>query len=415
MILESGQILGVTVLADAGVSMSDSKALPPEMELLVILSKPVIEATDRARCADLANTSGFSWTHFIEAATFHGMRPVVIKNITKSFPDLMPEHEKELLLKWALQARKKTLEQLWLFRSISQRFVEERIECLLLKGPAMAELAYGSIFMREFVDFDVFVQKNKAGRAIALLHEIGFEPMAAPAVLPPVRELLKLCHAISLRNDRLEIDLHWELQPARALPIRPQMIEDNLFELKTFGTQIPTISPELSLIVGCVHASSGHWNKLCWTADVAHMATRVNLDWNKVATLARELRVTRSVLLGLELARRLMNVQLPAQFADEDASGLAEVAEDLIGSLPHLVPVALKTTRLASWKYSANLHGGIAFGIRAAAFHLFHPSLSDWHRFRLKPGLFCFYYVLHFGLQVQALWLKVRRMQTRTG
>ncbi len=391
--------------------MTDVTALPPEMQTVVVLSRPVIKTTDINRVFELTGRRDFSWSKFLESARFHAVRPLVQKNLNTHFPQLLPQPENDSLIQWALQSRKQTLALLWTFRKIGELFNQEQIDHLVIKGPATALQAYGNIFLREFVDLDVFVSKANAARAIEILQEYGFKPIGRPDHLPPMAQLFKLAHAISVKMDSLEIDLHWQIQPERAFPIAEGVIAENQTTLKTFGTPIPTLSPELALIAGCTHASIGHWSKLCWSSDVAHMiASHPNLDWHKLAAMAKNSITKRMLALGLRLAKKLMHTDIPEPFAGSKFSDLDGLAEKIIRSMPELLVVAKQKTRLQSWQYSATLSGGFATGFNEALAQLFCPTLADWERVPLPSHLFILYYPIHFAGEMQALSHKASKI-----
>src|SRR5215207_8143636 len=72
---------------------------------------------------------------------------------------------------------------------VAERLETAGLECILLKGPALAELLY-SDGLRTYEDCDLLVDPGRLREAEAILREMGFcpeeIPPAAPTLAPPV-------------------------------------------------------------------------------------------------------------------------------------------------------------------------------------------------------------------------------------
>ena len=78
------------------------------------------------------------------------------------------------------------------------------------------------------------------------------------------------------------------------------------------GRDVLSMSAEDLLMVLCVHGSKHCWERLTWVCDVAEMV-RANpeLGWEGILDRSGALHISRAVLLGLDLAKSLLDAPLP--------------------------------------------------------------------------------------------------------
>ena len=78
------------------------------------------------------------------------------------------------------------------------------------------------------------------------------------------------------------------------------------------------LSPELSLLIQCVHARKHGWPRLEWIAAIAHtIARHPDLDWDSVVRAAEQHRATTSLGMGLVLARDLAGAPVPGELFEQ--------------------------------------------------------------------------------------------------
>jgi hypothetical protein len=104
------------------------------------------------------------------------------------------------------------------------------------------------------------------------------------------------------------------------------------------------MNAETGLLVLCMHGSKHLWSRLSWICDVAQwIAARPQLDWDTATRQARQNGLSRALALGVLLAARVTDVQVPQRVLRrfEADSPLTELARhfdknlfDDPGSLP---------------------------------------------------------------------------------
>jgi hypothetical protein len=191
------------------------------------------------------------------------------------------------------------------------------IATILLKGPALARLAYPHPSMRTFGDLDLMVRERDMQRMHALLVEHGFVPdidlnelqiKLIPqcttyeiAYVHPQTFLKIEIHFDDLLNAGLasrDLDGYWQ----RAVP----------FDIN--GVELKTLAPQDHLIHLCAHMHYHGYVRLNWFTDVALIlaACGDQIDWQGfVATVRRE-EANVPVYYSLYYLQRLLGVTVPA-------------------------------------------------------------------------------------------------------
>jgi hypothetical protein len=193
------------------------------------------------------------------------------------------------------------------------------IKTILLKGAALAMLYYKHAALRPMHDLDVLVPTNKAGQAIEVLQNLGWQP------------LVKAPHsqAFLSTTDAVEIDLHWHA----LLELSEKDSDEDFwndavpFEINNF--QGLTLSPTDLLFHVCIHGLK--WEAtptFRWIAD-AMMILRSGrtIDWDRLLQLAKKHRMTLPLKESLMYLKNLLNAPVPADVLERLESAHVTIAE----------------------------------------------------------------------------------------
>lgn len=175
-----------------------------------------------------------------------------------------------------------------------------QVPWMLVKGPALAAVAYPQPHLREYADLDVLVTEQTLHDVLQLLGTAGF------AVDGPSLAHLRTLGAgeIRLRSPAgLPVDLHWDLvndpgvRAAFAVPPAAEVL-GRARPVDLPGTSLLTLDPVDTLLHVAVHAcTSGGW-RLLWLRDVLQTAACVEA--------VPELVLARSRRWGVELVLEAM-------------------------------------------------------------------------------------------------------------
>ncbi len=346
--------------------------LPPvlskEAQLIVLCARTTPDAGAVARIRQLAQGS-VNWARVSELAKWHGVVPLVYRNLTRFgaklvlpvvLEDLKQYYQAGALLSHAIA---KELD------SLVRTFAARQIEIMPFKGLSVAATAYGDVAARDCGDIDLIVRQRDLRQAHETLLQSGYE---------------YAIEAASHGADQAE-PVHLFIKPQRAATVDLQWtMADRLFAFRldrpefwargipgTVGdTAVKLLSPEDHLIVLCVHGSKHVWEQLKWVCDVAELLrAHPHLNWTIIESSARDWGCWRLVLMGLALARALFGSTIPdaifgGMVADEEVTACARrMPKNLLANPDYGIGevdgealfFALKDSKWERWWYGLGL------------------------------------------------------------
>lgn len=339
------------------------------------------------------------WSELERLAQQHAVTPIVADALAKTLADPVPTEVRERFQSLAAINALRNLELAGELLRLLDRLDAYGIEAIPYKGPVLAADAYGDLGMREFVDLDILVGASDIEPATAILVEDGYRRMRQ---FGPRSERFLLRHGHDrklLQGERFVVELQWALaDDTHVLPRDLSPLFRRRSTTKLGGRDTPTLCPEDVALVLCVHGSVHFWERLAWVCDLAQALRRwPGLDHEALWNRARAAGVTRAVLLGLEMARRLLAVEprwtVPAP--SHDARAAAAIADELIGVI--FSPDGPEPRGRSQFRLRLAMKDR-ARDRRSEAFRLFTtPSESDWRSLRLPDQLWAAYYPIRVG------------------
>jgi len=297
---------------------------PTEFELLLCLARTSLRGAHEARARALLDRAGLDWQLFHALAWRHGLMPLASRHLLESFAALVPEAQ---LARAREDFRHNAARNLLLaseLRGALDALADEGVAGVAYKGPALALQVYGDLKLRSFVDLDVLVRRADAGRAGRVLASIGYRPRLS---LTPAQEAMlprSECDRVYLKEGRgVTVELHWAVAPPFfSLALETEDVLDGAARVELFGREVAAPAPEMLLLLLCVNGAKDLWRALEPVCAVAELLRApAGLDWPRVVGLARRAGALRMLLVGLLLARDLLDAPLPdeaARLADTD-------------------------------------------------------------------------------------------------
>jgi hypothetical protein len=260
-----------------------------------------------------ASAASLDFVTIRRVAQRHGVAPLVARRLERMTDAARGSHGgKEILA----SARANWLRNDYLVARLIEvvRDLEHvGIEVIVIKGPALAELAYGNLALRSFGDLDILVRPDDVPRAAQVLTEAGFD--AGPYDDEAFRShFFQAVEAnFQRRNERLNIDLHWELSPP-SFPFGPagDGVWHRAITIQLGGTQFRTLSHEDHLLYLAVHHARHGWDSLSQLCDIAFFVNRVRIDWDALTARAAATCSTRMLAVALLMAHDQLNAIIPA-------------------------------------------------------------------------------------------------------
>ncbi len=281
-----------------------------EHSLLLSTSRLVLPKQAEVILKTAAND--INWTFLVQTAFEHGVTGLLCSSLLKLPHSLIPDE--------ILDASREHLQQ---HRSANQALANQLtriltglanagIEAIPFKGPTLAITAYGDLALRSFRDLDFLIPKAQIQPCLKTLQDMGYHQNMQ---LSPkqMQAFLEYSGQDILYGKGAPIEPHWAFAPSTlALDISYQDILNRAVEGSFNGQPTLHFAPEDELIILCIHGSKEKWTKLKWVADISEfIRSHPNLDWPQLFLRAESQGLSRMVRMGLDLANRLLDTQLP--------------------------------------------------------------------------------------------------------
>jgi hypothetical protein len=200
-------------------------------------------------------------------------------------------------------------------------FKQNAIPIAAIKGPVLAHSVYGRISLREFSDLDVIVQEGDLSKAEEILTTLGYQADFADREYRSAFLSYQGQYAFRHSNTGISIDLHWQLSSKGvAFPFQSAEIWPRLEQVTIAGRTVRTLADDDLALFLVAHGTKEGWRCLSWVADFAMFIEKhPDLDWGNLLDRARRRGCSRSLLVGWQLAARLLGTQV-----DADLLGLAK-------------------------------------------------------------------------------------------
>jgi Uncharacterised nucleotidyltransferase len=300
--------------------MASNLAIPcnghPEAELLLCCARTRIGPDTAERVRQLLKEQ-IDWNYLIEIASYHGTIPLLFWNLSRLAPDDVPETTLNQLKAASNAIACRNLSLTGELLKLLNRFRDRGIRALPLKGPALADAAYGNLSLRQFCDLDILVPKDDMLKAKEVLVLQGYHPKLDLTAGEEAAYLESHHDYKFVRpKDSVVVEIQWGVtQWSFAFPFDFEDAWKRREAVSVAGASVPNLAPEALLLMLCVHGTKHRWEQLKWICDIAQIVDtyREKLDWDRLMDQACALGGERMVLLGLFLAHDLLRAELPEE------------------------------------------------------------------------------------------------------
>jgi len=304
-----------------------ARAISPEMDLLLCCARSRLAAPDAERLKALVRPD-LDWARVLSLADAHALTPLAFRHL-HAFSTRVPT----LWLERLHQAsRASTVRSLYLAAELGRVLSAFRLQSILAipyKGPVLAAQAYGDVALRQYDDLDILVPHRFMPAAHETLTSLGYRarfPWPHSAEVSSSR--IPGEYTYRAENGQTLVELHTE-RTLRHFPLPPNLEEfaRRLVAVPLAGRVIATFRVEDALTFLSVHGAKDFWERLSWIADIAELTrTSAGVNWSEALEVARSLKAERMLLVGLALARDILEAPLPGMVTERIAGDAATVA-----------------------------------------------------------------------------------------
>lgn len=290
----------------------------PERGALLQLIRTALGLSSGAGAAGSSNIlpDRLDWTKFSQLVLDQGVVALVGHSLDLA-PGNIPAELTDAFQTFVASQRADNEKRSSAFAQIIGALNQADIQVIPIKGPLLAQTAYGDLGLRTFWDFDFLFPATKISELTDALEALGF----VQEVILPARQMQAYWaysgQAVFRRQaDELCLEPHTCLTPSTlAIDLDYEGIWQRAFPANWRGTQILRLTPEDEFIMLCVHGAKEAWWKLKYIADLAFfLKSQPDLDWKTVFERARSQGLLRLVTVALLVMRKTLNYPIPSLF-----------------------------------------------------------------------------------------------------
>jgi hypothetical protein len=315
--------------------------LRPEARLILACAHSDAAAEREKEIQELL-AQPLDWPYLHRMAFRNGAIPFLDRDLTRLAADRVPKDSQQALRAFSQGLADQNQFMLDLLLEWQARFAQQGIHVLPYVEAISSFLSYGRTDLRGCTWLDFVVRPADLAGARELLREYGrWQEMNDPASeIQPARRRSASIWGEGPRESAL--CLHVATAPwGRAIRMEMQDVWEGAAEELFGGKNLPTLSPEDTVLHLCAQNSEYLWASLQGICDVAEVIrAHPVLQWEAMLGRARECGIERMFLLGVGLCETLLDCRLPELVSgkveeDPEVSRLkADVVHELFDSVP---------------------------------------------------------------------------------
>ena len=276
---------------------------------------------------------------------------------------------------------------------ILKLFESNGIKAIPYKGPILANLAYGSISLREFGDIDILINNSDAPKAKEIMISSEYELYQPITINDSFYMKLEPEYQFFNKNTGTIIEIKWKIEGNFfSLPKNSNKLTEHLEKYDLNGFKVCTFSPINQLLILCIHAAKHDWNRLSWICDISELIkSQEDINWTEILDKSEKMDVKRILLINLILARDLFELELPNEI-------LIYINSDISLNISNQIKEKIfKNNSLNIFqKFISDVYkrDSLIYGFRDSINGLTRPTYIDFIDFSLPESLFCLYFVI---------------------
>ena len=408
---------GAALKASIGPSMFETAEIRDEFRLMVLCARTRLEPQQREHIRALT-LKQLDWEFILDKANHHALIPLLYRNLSAFCADRVPAAVIEQLESIYTANAKRNLGLTSELVKLLRNLESAGISAVPYKGPALAALVYGDITLRKFYDLDVIIRQQDIFSAKSLLEAHGYtwRPIHGQATGRKEEKNVHYWHEYNFikLEPRVNIDLHWRICSRRfPFDIDLDALWGRLEPARILDKDVLVFPPEVMLLILCVHGSKDlWWRRIGWICDIAELLhSSPDLDWSYIHALAMQTGARRMLLLGLSLAREVLQAPLPEQIVSRIRSDNAvqRLREQTIYRLFYEQPARRLDQGKQRFRISVRERLRDRIPVYRHSLEIFFtkafvPNINDRELVKLPPALSVLYLLVKPARLAHKLW-----------
>lgn len=242
-------------------------------------------------------------------STSHGVFPLVYHTL-KEFQNIIPKDTFQKIKSINMDIVKQNMMMTSELLKVMKLLEENDIEAISFKGPVLAQMAYGDITLRQYVDLDILVDEKDVEQSIKMLLDNDYKNIL-PLEIIKNEICLDVIKDFAIENVKsgVLIELHWRLFEKRYLSNFDIFEHTNKKSILN-GKKINTLSNEINLIYLCLHGSKHMWERIEWIYDIDRLLKNETYNWDKFISLSLMSNTKNAIFLGLYLSNSFFDTKI---------------------------------------------------------------------------------------------------------
>lgn len=293
----------------------------PEFKLLLSCSR-INPRQEDLSLREQAFSLGINEDEFLFWVKRHLVAPLVYSNL---------KSEKRISIKLLSQLKMAAEEnQLKVLSAQSlqiklQSYIDQKnIKGFFLKGLPLAELYYGDLGLRHFMDVDIWVEEKYLDDLIHFLLGLGYKSEIYFSDFNDAQcSFIKLIdYHVHLRNDSALypsiVEVHWKLRDRLGnFKFNPIKEYSKTILVKNSIAPLRVLDHYEQFIFLSTHGAEHGWYRLKWLFDLPQVLDKVIFDWAFMIKRAKDLNALEQVLLAFLVLNELTGFQIPDKIRSE--------------------------------------------------------------------------------------------------